>query len=145
MDQVTGMSATNGCAWKFATDLCTDCLIDCAKDKLSQISIESASPERQRAALNADHSSVVDDSPFHLIGAFHGPVSCLVCGMKQIIANVCSRTRRTKADTMKWSVSIDTLSPLQFLRWLTTMTGYHHSRLVSLSAGQDEVYYQSVS
>ena len=50
-------------------------LVDCAKDKSTQITLDSQYPLLQpRRRHGADFGVVIDENPFHLIGSFHGPV-----------------------------------------------------------------------
>lgn len=61
----------------FAMLMCS--LVDCAKDKTSGITIESESIPSARILkwFAKRRALVIDDSPFHLVGAFPGPVSQL--------------------------------------------------------------------
>lgn len=86
-------------------------------------------------------SLVIDDNPFHLIGAFPGPVSRDIVKCDDSSLTV-SLTRRTRGDTTKSYVIQERVS---ISHKLTLSTGYPNPRRLPVPAGQDEVYNVSGS
>ena len=108
------------------TVLLTVCMrfLDCKNDQASHITID-----------------LVDNSPFHLIGAFDGPEDTPYQGGRFEVVRVLSKVFCSYVLILDLTTRLIMFRHIRFRHSPIPLAGHHNPRQLPLSAGEDEVHY----